>query len=72
MFLAKISKQFKKKNTPAYICFNLSQLQFIASSLKEMTWLYVSVHPNTMINFQKIQTHFICLLCQFFFSRVHL
>lgn len=52
------------------MCFNLSQLQFIASSLKEITSLYVSLHPNTKINFQKIQTHLITVAI--IFLRVHL
>lgn len=40
-------------------CFNLSQFQFIASLMKEIIFLYISLHPNTKINFQKILTNFL-------------
>lgn len=33
-----------------------------------MNSLYITLYPNTEINFQKIQTHFICLLWQLFFQ----
>lgn len=64
-----ITNQLKRK-APEFVSV------FYYCNLLQVHWkellFYVSLHPNTMINFRKTQTNFIGLLWQLCFSRVHL